>query len=100
MVAAEMPAIFQRFSKDVQSEIFRKNCDVLARAPLTPQTGTQKVDGGFLVNGTWPLTSGSYTADWFIVAGVVRDEREASNKQLIDQPELRIFLIPGKKSKN
>ena len=99
MVAAEMPAIFQRFSKLVQSEIFEDSCDVLARAPLTPQPGTKKVDGGFLVNGTWPLASGSYVADWFIVAGLVTDEREVSDNHLIDLPELRIFLIPGNEVK-
>ena len=99
MVAAEMPAIVQRFSKLVQSEIFKDSCDVLARAPLTPQPGTKKVDGGFLVNGTWPLASGSYVADWFIVAGLVTDEREVSDNHLIDLPELRIFLIPGNEVK-
>ncbi len=99
MVAAEMPAIFQRFSNHVQSKVFKENCDVLARAPLTPKPGTEKVDGGYLVNGTWPLASGSYEADWFIVAGFVTDKREVSDTGQNSQPELRIFLIPGEKVK-
>ena len=97
MVAAEMPALFQRFSDEVLSLVFSEDCDVLARAPLTPKPGTVKDDGGFLVNGTWPLASGSYAADWFIVAGFVSDKNGSNHTSAGDQPELRIFLIPGEK---
>lgn len=95
MVAAEMPALFQRFPESVLKKVFSGNCDILARAPLTPKAGSVKVDGGYLVSGTWPLASGSYEADWFIVGGFVADQKASNDPQPSDGPELRMFLVPA-----
>jgi alkylation response protein AidB-like acyl-CoA dehydrogenase len=95
MVAAEVPALFQRLPDQVLKQVFSSDCDVLARAPLTPKPGTKAVDGGFLVNGTWPLASGSYKADWFIVSALVFCDDLEKTAKASGAPELRLLLIPG-----
>jgi alkylation response protein AidB-like acyl-CoA dehydrogenase len=99
MVAAEMPALFQRFPEHVLSAIFKGGCDVSARAPLTPKPGTQRTSGGYRVSGRWPLASGSYEADWYIVGAFVTNEDGSPAVTPEGAPDLRLFLVPGEQVK-
>src|SRR5258708_30401467 len=46
-----------------------------------------KVDGGYVLNGHWPFSSGVESSDWNMLASVVSSEDEA------DGIEYRIFLL-------
>jgi len=95
MVAAEVPALFQRFPEHVLREVFSKSCDVAARAPLTPKAGSRRTAGGYRVSGRWPLASGSYDADWYIVGALVSPEGGSPAQAAEGRPDLRLFLVPG-----
>ncbi len=95
MVASEVPAFFQRLSEQVQRNIFRGGCDVLARAPVSPRPGARKVPGGLQINGRFPFASGSFAADWFFIGAIVLEEDGSPAVTEDGRPDIRLCVIPG-----
>ena len=46
------------------AEVFAAGPASLTSGVLAPRGTAERVDGGYLVNGTWPFASGSADADW------------------------------------
>ncbi|MBV8393812.1 MAG: acyl-CoA dehydrogenase family protein [Alphaproteobacteria bacterium] len=58
-----------------QEELWDVSTDVLiATSLIFPNGRGRKVDGGYEVNGRWPLSSGVDNSDWNMLAFMVRDQ--------------------------
>jgi len=58
----------------IQEEIWSKSVDTLIATSLAFPSGRgRKVEGGYEVNGRWPLSSGIDNSDWNMLAFMVRE---------------------------
>ncbi len=71
---------------DTQDDIWNEDPDALiASAFIFPAGKARRVDGGYLLSGRWPFSSGVDNSAWNMLAGLVAD----------DPPEPRVFLVPA-----
>ena len=76
------------FDKRAQDLVWNKNPDTLiASSFIFPAGRARKVDGGYVLRGSWPFSSGVDSSDWNMLASVVSSDDEA------DGIEYRIFLL-------
>ncbi len=77
------------FDKRAQDLIWNKDPDALiASSFVFPAGRAKKVDGGYVLRGRWPFSSGVDSSAWNMLTGIVFSEDEA------DGIEYRIFLLP------
>ncbi|GBG39239.1 acyl-CoA dehydrogenase family protein [Mycobacterium montefiorense] len=55
------------FAQEAQDEVFGANPDATCCGIFTPFSKTVRVDGGYMVSGQWPYSSGWFGADWATV---------------------------------
>jgi 3-hydroxy-9,10-secoandrosta-1,3,5(10)-triene-9,17-dione monooxygenase len=80
-----MLGMFDRYAQDL---IWNKDPDALiASSFVFPAGRAKKVDGGYLLRGRWPFSSGVDSSEWNMLAGVVSSDDDA------DGIEYRIFLL-------
>jgi 3-hydroxy-9,10-secoandrosta-1,3,5(10)-triene-9,17-dione monooxygenase len=76
------------FDKRAQDLVWNDNPDALIASSFIFSAGrARKVDGGYVLSGSWPLSSGVDSAQWNMLASVVSSDDEA------DGIEYRIFLL-------
>src|SRR5215470_4267179 len=76
------------FDKRAQDLVWDKDVDALiASSFIFPAGRARKVEGGYLLRGSWPFSSGVASCDWNMLASVVSSDDEA------DGIEYRIFLV-------
>ena len=76
------------FDKRAQDLVWNKDADVLiASSFIFPAGRARKVDGGYVLRGRWPFSSGVDSCEWNMLASVVSSDDEA------DGIEYRIFLV-------
>jgi 3-hydroxy-9,10-secoandrosta-1,3,5(10)-triene-9,17-dione monooxygenase len=76
------------FDAGAQETVWGKDPDVLiASSFIFPAGRARKVDGGYVLRGSWPFSSGVDASEWNMLASVVSSEDEA------DGIEYRIFLL-------
>jgi 3-hydroxy-9,10-secoandrosta-1,3,5(10)-triene-9,17-dione monooxygenase len=76
------------FDKRAQDLVWNKDVDALiASSFIFPAGRARKVDGGYVLRGSWPFSSGVDSCEWNMLASVVFSEDEA------DGIEYRIFLV-------
>ena len=81
-----MLAMFDRRAQDL---VWGKNPDALiASSFIFPAGRARKVDGGYVLRGSWPFSSGVNCCEWNMLASVVSSEDDA------DGIEYRVFLLP------
>jgi 3-hydroxy-9,10-secoandrosta-1,3,5(10)-triene-9,17-dione monooxygenase len=79
------------FDKRAQDEVWNRDANALiASSFIFPAGRARKVDGGYVLRGSWPFSSGVQSSDWNMLASVVSSEDEA------DGIEYRIFLLNKK----
>jgi 3-hydroxy-9,10-secoandrosta-1,3,5(10)-triene-9,17-dione monooxygenase len=77
------------FDARAQDAVWGKNPDALiASSFIFPAGRARKVDGGYVLRGSWPFSSGVNCSEWNMLASVVSSEDDA------DGIEYRIFLLP------
>jgi 3-hydroxy-9,10-secoandrosta-1,3,5(10)-triene-9,17-dione monooxygenase len=77
------------FDSRAQDAVWGKNPDALiASSFIFPAGRARKVDGGYVLRGSWPFSSGVNCSEWNMLASVVSSEDDA------DGIEYRIFLLP------
>jgi 3-hydroxy-9,10-secoandrosta-1,3,5(10)-triene-9,17-dione monooxygenase len=75
------------FDKRAQDLVW-KNADALvASSFIFPAGRAREVDGGYVLRGSWPFSSGVDSCEWNMLASVVSSDDEA------DGIEYRIFLV-------
>src|SRR5580692_8282921 len=76
------------FDKHAQDLVWGKDPNTLiASSFIFPAGRARKVDGGYLLRGSWPFSSGVDASEWNMLASVVSSDDEA------DGIEYRIFLL-------
>lgn len=76
------------FDKRAQDLVWSKDVNALiASSFIFPAGRARKVDGGYVLRGSWPFSSGVNSSEWNMLASVVSSEDEA------DGIEYRIFLV-------
>ncbi|MBU6461763.1 MAG: acyl-CoA dehydrogenase family protein [Bradyrhizobium sp.] len=76
------------FDKRAQDLVWGENPDALiASSFIFPAGRARKVDGGYVLSGNWPFSSGVDSSQWNMLASVVTSDDEA------DGIEYRIFLL-------
>src|SRR5258707_981279 len=77
------------FDRRAQDQVWSKDVNVLiASSFIFPAGRARKVDGGYVLRGSWPFSSGVDCSEWNMLASVVSSEDDA------DGIEYRIFLLP------
>jgi 3-hydroxy-9,10-secoandrosta-1,3,5(10)-triene-9,17-dione monooxygenase len=76
------------FDKRAQDLVWNKDVNALiASSFIFPAGRARKVDGGYVLRGNWPFSSGVDSSEWNMLASVVSSDDEA------DGIEYRIFLL-------
>jgi len=76
------------FAPSAQDAVWNRDANALiASSFIFPAGRARKVDGGYVLNGHWPFSSGVESCDWNMLASVVSSDDEA------DGIEYRIFLL-------
>jgi 3-hydroxy-9,10-secoandrosta-1,3,5(10)-triene-9,17-dione monooxygenase len=76
------------FDKRAQDLVWGKDPNILiASSFIFPAGRARKVDGGYVLRGSWPFSSGVDSCEWNMLASVVSSDDEA------DGIEYRIFLV-------
>src|SRR5947208_3791702 len=76
------------FDRQAQDAVWSRNADgLIASTFIFPAGRARKADGGYVLRGHWPFSSGVESCDWNMLAGVVSSDDEA------DGIEYRIFLL-------
>ncbi|MGB8400602.1 acyl-CoA dehydrogenase family protein [Bradyrhizobium sp.] len=76
------------FDRRAQDAVWSKDADALIASSFIFAAGrARKVDGGYVLNGHWPFSSGVESCEWNMLASVVASDDEA------DGIEYRIFLL-------
>src|SRR6202162_3399188 len=76
------------FDKRAQDLVWGRDPDCLiASSFIFPAGRARKVDGGYVLRGSWPFSSGVDSCEWNMLASVVSSDDEA------DGIEYRIFLL-------
>src|ERR1700748_290595 len=79
------------FDPRAQDAVWGKGADTLiASSFIFPAGRARKVEGGYVLRGSWPFSSGVESCEWNMLASVVSSEDEA------DGIEYRIFLLNKK----
>src|SRR5882724_11710114 len=76
------------FDRHAQDAVWDRDANALiASSFIFPAGRARKVDGGYVLNGHWPFSSGVESCDWNMLASVVSSDDEA------DGIEYRLFLL-------
>src|ERR1700748_1178439 len=76
------------FDKRAQDEVWDKDPNTLiASSFIFPAGRARKVEGGYVLRGSWPFSSGVESCEWNMLGSVVSSDDEA------DGIEYRIFLL-------
>ena len=81
--------ILAYYHPDTQREVWDQNPDALLASSIALAAGrARRVDGGFIINGRWPFSSGVDNSDWNMLAVTVYGE---DGKTPVDS---RLCLVP------
>ena len=75
------------FDKRAQDLAWKDPNTLIASSFIFPAGRARKVDGGYVLRGSWPFSSGVDSCDWNMLASVVSSDDEA------DGIQYRIFLL-------
>jgi 3-hydroxy-9,10-secoandrosta-1,3,5(10)-triene-9,17-dione monooxygenase len=75
------------FDKRAQDLVWKNADALIASSFIFPAGRARKVDGGYVLRGSWPFSSGVDSCEWNMLASIVSSDDEA------DGIEYRIFLL-------
>ncbi len=75
----------------LQQEIYGSDPDTWTASPYAPFGRAKPVDGGFLLSGDWPYSTGTDYSQWVILGGIVTD---AAGGPRPGPPDVRHFVLP------
>lgn len=62
------------YPEETQQEVFGSSADTRIAGVIAPKASTERVDGGYVITGSWPWASGSLHASWVLVGFPIVDE--------------------------
>jgi 3-hydroxy-9,10-secoandrosta-1,3,5(10)-triene-9,17-dione monooxygenase len=79
---------------ETQHEVWDANPDALIASSIALAAGkARKVDGGFVINGRWPFSSGVDNSDWNMLAVTVYDGDKAVDWRLCMVPKAEYEIL-------
>jgi alkylation response protein AidB-like acyl-CoA dehydrogenase len=75
----------------LQQEIFGSDPDTWTASPYAPFGRARPVDGGFLLTGDWPYSTGTDFSSWVILGGIVVG---GDGQSTGGPPDVRHFVLP------
>ncbi len=63
-------------TEELQDEVYGVDPDAIVPGSLAPVGSATECDGGWLVDGRWPFTSGAFWGKWFLLGSQVLAEEE------------------------
>ncbi len=78
------------FDERAQQDVWGENDEALVASSYGATGSVERVDGGFVLDGTWRFSSGSRHADWSLLGGLVDTADGAP-----DGPAYHTFLVPS-----
>ena len=79
------------YEPETQHEVWDANPDALIASSIALAAGrARKVDGGFIVSGRWPFSSGVDNSDWNMLAVTVYDGDKAGRLAALPGAEVRL----------
>lgn len=98
MIGADFAPVFGRFPQTVlDGEIYPEGPDTMARGAFAPKGVAIRTDGGYLVNGQWPLASGSYEHQWMMGSCIVL-QQGAPVMTDAGVPEMVLAMVPAEQA--
>lgn len=94
MIAADFAPVLALFPRETLDELYGDGPDVFARGALAPKGVAVAVDGGYIVQGRWPLASGSYEHQWAVGNCIVLEDGKPRMRP-DGLPEMRLVLVPA-----
>jgi alkylation response protein AidB-like acyl-CoA dehydrogenase len=95
MIGADFAPVFGRFPQHVlDGQIYPDGPDTMARGAFAPKGVAIRTDGGYLVNGQWPLASGSYEHQWMVGSCIVL-QNGAPIMTEAGVPEMVLAMVPA-----
>jgi len=94
MVCADFAPVFTLFPRETVDELYGSGPNVFARGALAPKGVAVAVDGGYIVQGRWPLASGSYEHRWAVGNCIVLEDGQP-RIQPNGVPEMRLAIVPA-----
>lgn len=71
------------FSQQAQDDVFGANPKAKVSGIFTPGSKAERVEGGYLVSGEWPYSSGSFAADWATLGIALPDLGEGEDPRAL-----------------
>ncbi|YCK79846.1 acyl-CoA dehydrogenase family protein (plasmid) [Arthrobacter sp. D3-18] len=71
------------FSQQAQDDVFGVNPKAKVSGIFTPGSKAERVDGGYIVSGEWPYSSGSFAADWATLGVALPDLGEGEDPRAL-----------------
>ena len=82
------------YAPETQHEVWDANPDTLIASSIALAAGrARKVDGGFIVSGRWPFSSGVDNSDWNMLAATVFDGDRPVDSRLCVVPKSDYRII-------
>lgn len=75
----------------LQREVYGDDPDTLTASPYAPFGRARPVEGGFLLTGDWPYSTGTDYCRWVVLGGMVMD---ADGNPPRGRPDVRHFVLP------
>jgi indole-3-acetate monooxygenase len=94
MVCADFAPVFTLFPRETLDELYGSGPNVFARGALAPKGVAVAVEGGYIVQGRWPLASGSYEHQWAVGNCIVLEDGKP-RLQPTGVPEMRLVIVPA-----
>ncbi|MGA1372804.1 MAG: hypothetical protein ACO3Z6_14480 [Pseudomonadales bacterium] len=78
----------------LQEEVYGANPDTWTASPYAPFGRARPVDGGYLLTGDWPYSTGTDFCDWVILGGIVLAASSTDEGAPSGPPDVRHFVLP------
>lgn len=78
--------ILAQYSEQTQREVWANNPDALISSSFAPVGSVTRTTGGYILNGSWPWSSGVDYSDWCMLGGILSASAAP--------PDVALFLVP------
>lgn len=88
------PYEFAMMNETVRNEVFGADPDTMVASPFAPFGRAKEVEGGYLLSGRWPYSTGTDHSDWVILGGLIVDDEVPDAVPHRGVANIRHFVIP------